>query len=372
FPYTKRFRYNGNANGNASGNGRGNGNGHGNGNGNGSGNGGALSLPPFQTCSTRATDWGRRRLRNEVDGMKLVVTGSTGFIGRALVRALQARGDSVVCLVREPGRVALALPGARCVRWDALQVDGEWAGEMEDAEAVVHLAGEPVMAHRWNADVKRRIFDTRELGTRHLVDAIARAKGRPSVFVCSSGVDYYGDTGDRITDEPSPVGHGFLSEVCVAWEREAARARSCGVRPVMLRTGIVVGDQGGALEKMITPFKFFVGGPVGGGAQWVSWIDRVDMVRVILAAVDDPRLEGAVNAVGPEPVRMRDFSKALGAAMGRASWAPVPGFALRIAVGEAAEVILSGKRVVPRALERVGFVFEHASLARAMKSAVSG
>ncbi len=303
--------------------------------------------------------------------VKVVVTGATGFIGRAVVRVLQARGDAVVALVRDPARAAGLLPGVECLHWEASESDGDWARAIDGADGVVHLAGEPVMAHRWNAEVKRRILETREQGTRHLVDAVARAKRRPAVFVCSSGVDYYGETGDRITDESSPVGRGFLTDVCIAWEREAARASAHGVRPVMLRTGVVVGDQGGALEKMITPFRFFVGGPVGGGAQWVSWIHRDDMVRVILAAIDDPRLEGPVNAVGPEPVRMRDFSRALGAALGRASWAPVPGFALRLAVGEAAEVILASKRVVPRALERVGFVFEHANLAEAMQSAVA-
>ena len=303
--------------------------------------------------------------------MKIVLTGATGFIGREVVKSLRARGDEVVCLVRDVARAKSSVDhGARFVAWDSTQADGEWALEIDGADAVVHLAGEPVLASRWNDDVKRKIVASREDGTRHLIDAVGRAAQRPRVFVCSSGVDYYGETGTHPTDENGATGSGFLSHVCDVWEREAKRAAEFGVREVRLRTGIVVGEHGGAVGKMITPFKFFVGGPVGGGAQFVSWIDLRDMVRVILASIDDERLSGAVNAVTPDPITMREFSRALGDAMGRPSWAPVPGFALRIAVGEAAEVLVAGKRIVPAALERIGFQWIERDVRSAMARAV--
>jgi hypothetical protein len=302
--------------------------------------------------------------------MKVVLTGGTGFIGRAVVRALLDRGDAVVCLVRNVDRARAMLAGTTLLAWDAEQAEGEWVRAIDGADAVVHLAGEPVLASRWSTNVKHKIVASREDSTRHLVDAIGRAAKKPSVFVCASGVDYYGDTGDRVTDEHAPMGSGFLSHVCEVWEREAARAAAFGVREVRLRTGIVVGESGGAVEKMITPFKFFVGGPVGGGSQWVSWIGLEDTVRVVLACLDDARLRGPVNVVGPEPIRMTDFSRALGQALGRPSWAPVPGFALRVVVGEASEVLVAGKRIVPRALEAIGFEWKERDVQEAMRRAV--
>jgi uncharacterized protein (TIGR01777 family) len=303
--------------------------------------------------------------------MNILVTGATGFIGRRLVRALEARGDEVSVLSRDPAR-ARAVFGERvsCFAWSPGQKEGAWMQAFARADGVVNLAGEPVMAHRWNDAVKARIRDSRVLGTRTVVDAMASLARRPAVLVNSSGADYYGDGGESELDESSPPGRSFLAQVCVAWEAEAQRAATLGVREVRLRTGVVLGEGGGALAPMARAFALFVGGPLGGGRQWMPWIHLDDMVAVFLAALDDARLTGAVNAVAPAPVRMRELAQELGRVLGRPSWAPVPGPALRLVLGEGAEALLDSKRVLPRALERAGFRYRHPVLAEALRAAL--
>ncbi len=304
--------------------------------------------------------------------MRVAVTGATGFIGRHLVTSLLARGDSVTALTRDPVH-ARGLLGdhVECVAWSPEEPTGVWRGALSNANAVVHLAGEPIANRRWNPAIKKRILDSRVLGTRHLVDAIAKGGHRPGVFVCASGSDFYGaDAGERELDETSPRGAGFLSDVCVAWESEAARAAEWGVREVRLRTGVVLGDSGGALEKMSGPFRWFIGGPVGSGMQWVPWIAIDDLVAIVLLAIDRDSVRGPINVVGPAPVRMREFAKALGAAMGRPSWFRVPSFAVKLAAGDVADSVVGSKRMVSRILAREGFVWRVNSVHDAMKRAV--
>jgi uncharacterized protein (TIGR01777 family) len=206
-------------------------------------------------------------------------------------------------------------------------------------------------------------------GTRNLVEAMLRAKSRPRVFVCSSGISYYGDAGDAIVDESTPRGAGFLADVTVAWEGEALRATDLGVRVVCMRTGIVLGESGGTLEKMITAFKLFAGGPIG-GPQYLPWIHLDDMVAVALFAIDTTALVGVVNAVAPKPVRMREFARELGRALRRPSWAPVPRVALRAVMGEMADEILQSQNARPTALERAGFAFRYSEIGPAVRAAV--
>jgi uncharacterized protein (TIGR01777 family) len=299
--------------------------------------------------------------------MKVFVTGATGFLGRPLVAALRARGDQVVALSRSSG-------GEGTVTGE-LETEGAWQAAVAGCDAVVHLAGEPIAGKRWDARVKQRIRDSRVEGTARLVDAMAAAEPRPRVLVSASGVDYYpfadGPSGfddDDVpeTDQPSD---SFLARVCRDWEAEAMAAEQHGVRVVRMRTGVILGH-GGALAKMTGPFRFFVGGKVGSGKQWFSWIHIDDAVAAYLAALDDDRYRGPVNLVAPEPARASDVAKAIGAALGRPSWLPVPGFAVRAAAGEVAEYLLHGRKAIPRVLEKNGFKFSHPTLKEAVADAL--
>jgi uncharacterized protein (TIGR01777 family) len=306
------------------------------------------------------------------------VTGATGMVGRPLVQALVERGDHVIALARDGARCARTL-GAKvtCVEAD-IETAGPWRDRLAGADAVVHLAGEPIAAKRWDARQKQRIRDSRVESTRLIVEGLAALSDeqRPKVLVTASGADYYGfanrelDDDDPV-DERAPAGDAFLSRVCLAWENEAAAAERLGVRVVRMRCGIVIG-RGEALDRMIKPFKLFAGGRIGSGEQWFSWISLDDAVAAYLVAVDDVRYRGAVNLVAPESTRNRDLARALAKATHRPAWMPVPGFALRAAVGsELAEYILEGRRVVPAELEKHAFVFAHPTLAAALEAAMS-
>lgn len=292
--------------------------------------------------------------------VKVVVTGATGFVGQALVAALQARGDSIVALSRDAERARQQLGAVTAVTAD-LQSRGGWTASLAGCDAVVHLAGEPVAGHRWTAQHKQRIRESRVEAGRVLVEAIAAlpAASRPRVLVSASGTDYYPFAPDTEFDddevtEADPPGDSFLARVCRDWEAEAQAAVSHGVRVAYLRTGLVLGA-GGALAQLATPFKLFVGGRLGGGRQWTPWIHRDDAAAGYLAALTDERYAGPVNLV-TGAVRNAELSAALGRSLHRPSWLPVPGFALRAALGEFAEYVLSGRRVVPARLTALGFV----------------
>ncbi len=294
--------------------------------------------------------------------MRVCVVGATGLIGGRLAAALLARGDDVVAVSR---RGASGVAGAEDVRWDPAEGPPP-AAATEGADAVVNLAGVPIGGRRWTADRKREIRESRTIPTRLLVEALA-AEGAPRVLVNGSAVGFYGPTEDEV-DESSPPGSDFLADTCVAWEREALRARDHGVRVVLLRTGIVLSADGGALPQMALPVKLFAGGPIGGGRQWVPWIHIDDEVGLILRALDDPEVAGPLNATAPEPVRQRELVRAIAAALGRPAVLPTPAVALRLAMGEMATLALDGQRAVPRAALARGHEFVHTDVRESLRA----
>ena len=312
--------------------------------------------------------------------MRVTVTGATGLIGRRLVAALLQRDDAVTVLSRHPDRAKVDLdrPSSSAAHGDSLRAmqwdpSGEAAPQaaLAGAEAVVNLAGENV-AQRWSSSAKRAIRESRVLGTRNLVlslEALAETE-RPKVLVSGSAIGYYGAHGDEPIDEESAAGHDFLAQTCAQWEREAEIAARLGIRVVKVRTGVVLDSQGGALGKMLPPFKLGVGGPVASGRQYISWIHTDDVVGILLAAIDGEQWSGAVNATAPAPQRNRDFSKALGRVLHRPSLLPVPGAALRLMYGEMAEIVTGGARVLPAKALVLGYEFRHPQLDEALGAAL--
>ena len=301
--------------------------------------------------------------------MRVTVTGATGRIGAGLVAALQARGDEVTVLSRSPDRARAAL-GTEAVAWRT-EDEPAPAEALAGRDGVIHLAGEDV-AQRWSDDAKRRIRTSRELGTRNLVAGLRAADPRPGVLVSASAVGWYGPRGDEPVDEDTPAAGDFLAEVCAVWEREAVAAEALGVRVVRVRTGVVLDKDGGALAKMLPFFRLGVGGPVAGGGQWMPWIHRDDLVALYLRALDDAAWTGAVNGTAPEPVTNKDFSRALGRALHRPAFAPVPGFAVRVLYGEMADIVVNGQRAVPKRTQALGFSFRHPQLDEALRDALAG
>lgn len=287
--------------------------------------------------------------------MKILISGASGLIGSALTRTATAAGHTVTPLVRKRG-----IPSS--VYWDpeAGALDG---GSLEGTDAVIHLAGESIASRRWTQAQKARILDSRAKGTHLLASTLAQMKRRPAVMVSASAIGVYGDCGDRILTESSPIGSDFLAGVCREWERATMAASNAGIRVVHPRTGIVLAKNGGALPKMVTPFKFGAGGKIGSGRQYMSWIDLEDEVQVILYCLQKESLNGPVNSVGPSPVTNSEFTKALGRALSRPSVLPLPAFAARLILGEMADaLLLSSQRVEPTKLLSSGFVFRSTNL----------
>ena len=301
--------------------------------------------------------------------MKVIVTGSTGLIGSALIRSLLADGHEVTRLVRG-GSQGFRAPGTAAVHWDPERGEID-ARALEGHDAAVHLAGEPVAEGRWDEAKKRRIMESRAQGTRLLAETLAGLREKPRVLVSASAVGFYGDRGDEVLREESASGADFLSEVCREWEKGTLAASRAGLRVVHLRIGFVLSGEGGGLPKMLTPFKLGVGGKVGTGRQYISWITLEDLVRVIRRALEDESLRGPVNAVAPGAVRNEEFTKALGRVLGRPTLLPVPAFALRLAFGEVADAtMLTSTRVEPARLAEAGFRFEHPEIEGALRSAL--
>ncbi len=294
--------------------------------------------------------------------MQALVTGGTGFVGRQLLGLL----DRPTVLSRDVGRAQRALGSAagRVIGWDPLAGPPP-AEAFAGVDVVFHLAGESVAEGRWTTAQKARIRDSRVIGTRNLVAGIASAESRPRALVSASAVGYYGDRGEEELTEASAPGHDFLAEVCQAWEREALAADSLGLRVVLARTGIVLG-QGGALAKMLTPFRLGAGGPLGNGKQWMPWIHVADLARLYLHAADTSTIRGPMNAVGPHPVRNSEFTKALGRAVHRPAFMPAPYLALRLAFGEFAQVLFASQRVIPQVAAESGFRFEYPKIDQAL------
>jgi uncharacterized protein (TIGR01777 family) len=303
------------------------------------------------------------------DPAQVTLTGATGLIGPKLVAALRDGGAGVTVLSRDPERVRAKLGDVQALRWDPL-AEAAPADALRGRDAVLHLAGEPV-AQRWSASSKRAIRDSRVRGTRNLLEGLRACDPRPAVLISSSATGYYGAHREEPLDEDAPPGGDFLAQVCVEWEREAAAASRLGVRVVQLRTGVVLDASGGALAKMLPPFKLGVGGPVAGGRQFMSWIHTEDLVGLALTALGDDRWSGPVNATAPAPVENREFARTLGRVLKRPAMLPVPAFALRLAYGDMAQIIITGARVVPAKALVLGFEFRHAELEEALSSALA-
>jgi uncharacterized protein len=304
-----------------------------------------------------------------VSAAHVTVTGATGLIGRRLVGALLARGAQVTVLSRDPDGARRRLGEVRALAWEP-GAEPAPADALEGRDAVAHLAGEPI-AQRWGARVRGAIRDSRVRGTRNLIEGMRACARRPRALVSSSAIGYYGAHGEEPLDEEAPPGRDFLAQVCVEWESAAAAATELGVRTVLVRTGVVLDRHGGALARMLPPFRLGVGGPVGSGRQYVSWIHTADLVGIMLAAIEDERWSGAVNATAPEPVTNREFSRALAAALHRPALLRVPALALRIFYGQMAEIVTSGARVVPARPLMLGFEFAHAELEEALRDALA-
>jgi uncharacterized protein (TIGR01777 family) len=287
------------------------------------------------------------------------------LIGRRLMKALANDRHSIRVLSRHAGT---NLPGGiRLSAWDPAKGEPP-ADSLRDADAVIHLAGEPV-AQRWSADAKLRIRDSRVAGTRNLVEALAKLPQRPQVLVSASAVGYYGSRGDETLTESSAAGSGYLAEVCQAWEKEAQAAEALGMRVVQVRTGIVLDARGGALQRMLPPFRMGVGGKIGDGKQWMPWIHAQDLVDLYRFALEQP-LKGPLNGVAPYPVVNADFTKGLAGALKRPAFLPVPALALRLLFGEMAGVLLASQRVLPKAAEAAGFRFQFPQLGPALADAL--
>ena len=298
---------------------------------------------------------------------RVIVTGATGLIGAALCRRLQERGYAPVVFSRDPARARTQLPGlGDYVAWEPAE-DGAWASALDGAYGVVSLAGAPVFGPRWTPAYKREIRDTRTVGTRGLVRAMAKARSQPQVFVSASAIGVYGFRDDTPLDETAAPGTDFLAQVCVAWEAEARAAEALGVRTSLQRIGIVLARDGGPLYYMALPTRLGLGGYILPGNQWVSWVHIEDAVSAVLLALEDERVRGPVNVVAPDARRHRDFMRTLGRCLRRPVWAPVPGFALRLAVGEFAQTLTTGQRVVPARLEAWGYRFRYPMLEPALR-----
>jgi len=301
--------------------------------------------------------------------MNVFVAGGTGLIGLPLVKRLLERGDSVILLSRRP-TLARQLFGDSCkvVEGDPMR-QGRWQDELSSCGAAINLGGESVFGRRWSHEFKALLRESRVGSTNNIV---AGLKQQPlidrtaKVLVNASAIGFYGPHGDEEIDETHQAGNDVLANLCVDWERAALAGQNSGIRVVLVRTGIVLDRRGGALAQMLPPFRFFAGGPVGSGSQWMSWIHIQDIVGIFLCALDNPQAQGPINGTSPQPVTNRDFAKALGRALGRPSFLPTPTVVLRLMLGEVADVISTGQRVLPRAAQRLGYTFRFSDLDAAL------
>ena len=300
--------------------------------------------------------------------MKIAITGATGLVGSRLVAKLNQEGHQILVLTRNPNKAQKAFPASAYPQLEIVQYtpqeSGEWQKSISGCDGVVNLAGEPI-AERWSPQQKQAIMSSRQIGTRKLVEAIAIAEQKPQVLVSGSAIGYYGTSETTAFVENSPAGNDFLAQVCQNWEAEAQKVTEFEVRLVILRVGIVLAN-GGALGKMIGPFKMFAGGPIGSGKQWFSWIHRDDLVNLIVQAIEQNDMSGVYNATSPHPVRMNKLCQTLGEVMNRPSWLPVPDFVLEVLLGDGAIVVLEGQQVLPQKAQSTGFNYQYADLKPAL------
>ena len=296
----------------------------------------------------------------------VLVTGGTGFIGSRVCTALHEQGDTVHVLSRNPARAQTKLKSARAFYGWKPETEKLPSEATAEAASVVHLAGE-TNAGRWNAEKKRRIRESRIRSTRNLVESLAAAETKPNVLVCASAIGYYGGSGDEHFTEVSPPGNDFLAEVCQEWEAEAQKATDLGIRVVTVRIGLVLGLGGGLLAQVLPPFKMGVGGILGSGRQWMSWIHVDDVVGIMLHALENSEIRGALNATAPTPVRNTEFTKTLGAVLRRPTLLPVPTFGLKLMMGEFADFVVLSQNVLPEKTEVSGYEFRHRTLESALR-----
>jgi len=299
--------------------------------------------------------------------VNITITGASGLIGRRLLKNLGAAGHALTVLSRHAGTNVPA--GVSVAAWDPVKgLPPE--DSLRNANVVLHLAGEPV-AQRWTADAKRRIRESREAGTRNLVQALSKLSNPPQALVCASAVGYYGSRGDEVLREDSAPDHSYLAEVCVAWEKEAVAAEAFGMRVVRVRIGVVLDSRGGALQRMLPPFRMGAGGRLGDGKQWMSWIHLADLAAMFQFAVENP-VRGALNGVAPIPVTNADFTQTLAKTLRRPAIFPVPAFGLKVLFGEMSEILLASQRVLPAAPEAAGFHWSFPELGGALKDLLGG
>lgn len=307
--------------------------------------------------------------------MKIAITGGTGFVGSRLATRLHQEGHTILILTRSAIRARRIFPESTFPRVTPVEYTplaaGPWQSQISGCDGVVNLAGASI-SERWTPAHKKAILDSRKIGTENLVQAIAQAETKPRVLVSASAIGFYGSSEIAVFDETSqPAEENFLSEVCQAWEAAARKVEAVeGVRLVIARFGIVLG-KGGALERMLTPFQLFAGGPIGSGQQWFSWIHVDDLVSLLVKALTDSSMQGVYNATAPNPVHMAEACQALGNALNRPSWLPVPSFVIEALLGDGAIVVLEGQQVLPKHLQAEGFTFQYPTVDQAMKAVVA-
>ncbi|MEW5859762.1 MAG: TIGR01777 family oxidoreductase [Cyanobacteriota bacterium] len=305
--------------------------------------------------------------------MKVAITGATGFVGSRLVERLHAEGNQILVFSRNAAKAKQVFPANTYPNLEIIPYtpteSGSWQQSIAGCDAVVNLSGEPIAEKRWTPEQKQTILNSRKIGTQKIVEAINQANPKPSVLVNSSAIGYYGTSETAAFDETSSAGNDFLSTVCKEWETEAQKVKDSGTRLVIVRTGIVLG-MGGALAKMLPPFKMFAGGPIGTGRQWFSWIHRDDLVNLILFALSHPEIEGVLNGTAPNPVRMNELAQTLGEVLNRPSWLPVPSFVLEGLLGDGAQVVLEGQQVLPKRTLSQSFEYQYPTLKPALTEIV--
>lgn len=305
--------------------------------------------------------------------MKILMTGGTGFIGSEVCKKLLKRGYEVILLIRinEKPRLNLQLPGVSFVEYGYTADSQIPTDLMQEVDGIINMAGEPIFNGKWTEEKKKKILESRINITRQLVESIAKLSGkRPKTLVSASAVGYYGPRDATEIFEDGLPGTDFLAQVCAQWEAEALKAVNLGVRTIVLRTGIVLDKGGGALAQMINPYKYFVGGPIGSGKQYFSWIHREDMTELYVTAVTDTRISGPVNATAPYPVTMNELSQSIGKALHKPSWLPVPAFLAKLIMGESAQVVVTGQRVIPQKLLSINFPYGYKYIHEALKSSM--
>jgi len=302
--------------------------------------------------------------------MRIIITGATGLIGKALCKQLHTNYE-IVALSRNPQRAQSSLgSNAKIVHWDSCSC-GQWTQYIDGALAVINLAGDPIASGRWTPEKKQRILQSRLNATKAIVDAIVSAKNKPHVLIQSSAIGYYGFEHQEALDETSLPGEGFLADVCKQWELQAKPVENAGTRCVIIRTGMVLSPDGGALPRLASPFKFFLGGYLGSGQQWVSWITIDDEVNAIKFLIENPRLSGAFNLTAPNPVKLKDLCRQIGRVLEKPCWLPIPALVLRLTFGKMTEeTLMANQQVIPARLMKAEFNFAHPNIAEALECVI--